>query len=287
MEELKETIQSNLIFTASIIIMEQFFTIDALISLLTLTTLEIVLGIDNVIFVSIIMGRLDKSKHLKARRIWMIAGIAVRIGLLMALGWLVKNGNQELFRVLGYGFNLRNVIMFIGGLFLLYKTVREIHGKLEGEDITEETIKKPSGAAFGGVITQIILVDMIFSFDSIITAIGLAKHVEIMMIAVVIAMIIMFLFSQRISNFIHKHPTLKMLALSFLLMVGFSLFFEGLEPVHHKEIPKGYIYFAMAFSFGVELMNMWMRKKQKVAKPVELHEPRLRNKQDEYSETVR
>lgn len=287
MEELKETIQSNLIFTASIIIMEQFFTIDALISLLTLTTLEIVLGIDNVIFVSIIMGRLDKSKHLKARRIWMIAGIAVRIGLLMALGWLVKNGNQELFRVLSYGFNLRNVIMFIGGLFLLYKTVREIHGKLEGEDITEETIKKPSGAAFGGVITQIILVDMIFSFDSIITAIGLAKHVEIMMIAVVIAMIIMFLFSQRISNFIHRHPTLKMLALSFLLMVGFSLFFEGLEPVHHKEIPKGYIYFAMAFSFGVELMNMWMRKKQKVAKPVELHEPRLRNKQDEYSETVR
>jgi predicted tellurium resistance membrane protein TerC len=259
--------------------MEHLFTIDALISLLTLATLEIVLGIDNVIFVSIIMGRLDKSKHLKARRIWMIAGITVRVALLMALGWLVKNGNQELFSVFGYGFNLRNVIMLVGGLFLLYKTVKEIHNKLEGEDITEETIKKPAGAAFGGVMTQIILVDMIFSFDSIITAVGLAKHVEIMMIAVVIAMIIMFLFSQRISNFIHKHPTLKMLALSFLLMVGFSLFFEGLEPLHHKEIPKGYIYFAMAFSFGVELMNMWMRKKAK-AKPVELHQPLLRHKQD-------
>jgi predicted tellurium resistance membrane protein TerC len=259
--------------------MEHLFTIDALISLLTLAALEIVLGIDNVIFVSIIMGRLDKSKHLKARRIWMIAGISVRVALLMALGWLVKNGNQELFNVFGYGFNLRNVIMLVGGLFLLYKTVKEIHNKLEGEDITEETIKKPASAAFGGVMTQIILVDMIFSFDSIITAVGLAQHVEIMMIAVVIAMIIMFLFSQRISNFIHKHPTLKMLALSFLLMVGFSLFFEGLEPLHHKEIPKGYIYFAMAFSFGVELMNMWIRKKEK-AKPVELHQPLLKHKQD-------
>lgn len=256
--------------------MEHLFNIDALISLLTLATLEIVLGIDNVIFVSIIMGRLDKSQHLKARRIWMVAGISVRIALLMALGWLVKNGNQELFRVFGFGFNLRNVIMLIGGLFLLYKTVKEIHNKLEGEDITEDSIKKPARASFGGVMTQIILVDMIFSFDSIITAVGLAKHVEIMMIAVAIAMIIMFLFSQRISNFIHKHPTLKMLALAFLLMVGFSLFFEGLEPLHHKEIPKGYIYFAMAFSFGVELLNMWMRKKEKPTKPVELHEPILK-----------
>ncbi len=257
--------------------MEHLFTIDALISLLTLATLEIVLGIDNVIFVSILMGRLDKSKHLKARRIWMIAGIAVRVALLMALGWLVKNGNQELFSILGYGFNLRNIIMFIGGLFLLYKTVKEIHGKLEGEDVTEDTVKKPTVASFGNVMTQIILVDMIFSFDSIITAVGIAQHVEIMMIAVVIAMIIMFLFSQRISNFIHKHPTLKMLALSFLLMVGFSLFFEGLEPLHHTEIPKGYIYFAMAFSFGVELLNMYIRKKGKAVKPVELHEPVLKD----------
>ena len=227
--------------------MEHLFTVDALISLLTLATLEIVLGIDNVIFVSIIMGRLDKSQHLKARRIWMISGIAVRVALLMALGWLVRNGNQELFSVAGFGFNLRNVIMLIGGLFLLYKTVKEIHGKLEGEEITTDTVNKPGAATFASVMTQIILVDMIFSFDSIITAVGLAQHVEIMMAAVVIAMVIMFLFSQRISNFIHKHPTLKMLALAFLLMVGFSLFFEGLEPVHQKHIPKGYIYFALAF----------------------------------------
>lgn len=259
--------------------MEHLFTVDSLISLLTLTTLEIVLGIDNVIFVSIIMGRLDKSKHLKARRIWMLAGITVRIGLLLALGWLVKNGNAELFSVQGYPFNLRNVIMFIGGLFLLYKTVKEIHTKLEGEEISADTIRRPATASFGSVISQIILVDMIFSFDSIITAVGLAQHVEIMMIAVVIAMIIMFMFSQRISNFIHKHPTLKMLALSFLLMVGFSLFFEGLEPVHHKEIPKGYIYFAMAFSFGVELLNMYMRKREKKGKTVELNEPVFRDGQ--------
>ena len=255
----------------------ELFTIDSLISLLTLATLEIVLGIDNVIFVSIIMGRLDKSQHLKARRIWMISGILVRIALLMALGWLVRNGNQELFSLFGYGFNLRNLIMFIGGIFLLYKTVKEIHNKLEGEDVDENTVKKAGVASFGSVMTQIILVDMIFSFDSIITAVGLADHIEVMMAAVIIAMIIMFVFSQRISNFIHKHPTLKMLALAFLLMVGFSLFFEGLEPLHHKEIPKGYIYFAMAFSFGVELLNMWMRKRQKrVSKPVELHEPVIR-----------
>lgn len=266
--------------------MEHLFTIDALISLLTLATLEIVLGIDNVIFVSIIMGRLDKSKHLKARRIWMIGGITVRVALLMALGWLVRNGNQELFTVFGYGFNLRNVIMFVGGLFLLYKTVKEIHGKLEGEDITDETVKKPATASFGSVMGQIILVDMIFSFDSIITAVGLAKHIEIMMIAVVIAMIVMFLFSQRISNFIHKHPALKMLALSFLLMVGFSLFFEGLEPLHHTEIPKGYIYFAMAFSFGVELLNMYMRKKDKPARPVELHHPRVKEKSNTADITI-
>ena len=259
--------------------MEHLFTVDALISLLTLATLEIVLGIDNVIFVSIIMGRLDKSRHLKARRIWMISGIAVRVALLMALGWLVRNGNQELFSVAGFGFNLRNVIMLIGGLFLLYKTVKEIHGKLEGEEITTDTVNKPGAATFASVMTQIILVDMIFSFDSIITAVGLAQHVEIMMAAVVIAMVIMFLFSQRISNFIHKHPTLKMLALAFLLMVGFSLFFEGLEPVHQKHIPKGYIYFAMAFSFGVELLNMYVRKKKTKAKPVELHEPVIREAQ--------
>lgn len=259
--------------------MEHLFTADSIISLITLAVLEIVLGIDNVIFVSILMGRLNKQKRLSARRIWMIAGITVRIALLFALGWLVANGNKELF---GFnwndkhlGFNLRNLIMLLGGLFLLYKTVKEIHEKLEGDGIEEGVAKKTAGASFAAIMGQIILIDMIFSFDSIITAVGLAQHIEIMMIAVIIAMIIMFLFSERISNFIHKHPTLKMLALAFLLMVGFSLFFEGLEPIHHKEIPKGYIYFAMAFSVGVEFLNMWIRKKENRKKPVELREPVL------------
>ncbi|MCU0380490.1 MAG: TerC family protein [Chitinophagaceae bacterium] len=262
--------------------MEHLFTIDALISLITLASLEIVLGIDNVIFVSILMGRLPDSKKLTARRIWMIAGITARILLLLALGWLVTNGNKELFGLnwgdKHVGFNLRNLIMFVGGLFLLYKTVKEIHAKLEGEEPEIDGGSQNEAAAFGSIMAQIILVDMIFSFDSIITAVGMARHVEIMMVAVVIAMLIMFFFSEKISNFIHKHPTLKMLALSFLLMVGFSLFFEGLEPVHGSHIEKGYIYFAMAFSFLVELLNMWIRKREKArkpAKPIELREPHL------------
>jgi predicted tellurium resistance membrane protein TerC len=255
--------------------MEQLFTVDALISLLTLTTLEIVLGIDNVIFVSILIGRLQKEQRLKARRIWMIAGITARVLLLMAIGWLVREGNTELFGFnfgeKHFAFTLRHCIMFAGGLFLLYKTVKEIHHKLEGdEDIAN--IKSKS-ASFGSIVGQIILIDMVFSFDSIITAVGLAKIVTVMIIAVVIAMIIMFFFAERISNFIHKHPTLKMLALAFLLMVGFSLFFEGVEPLHGSHIQKGYIYFAMAFSFGVELLNMKLRKKAKTTNPVELREP--------------
>lgn len=244
--------------------MEYLFTINALISLLTLSIMEIVLGIDNVIFVSIIIGKLQNRKQLYARRIWMFVGIIIRISLLIVLGWLVKNGNKELFNIWGYGFNLQNIIMFIGGLFLLIKTVNEIHAKLEGDETTIKDNKKTS-TSFGSIIGQIILVDTIFSFDSIVTAIGLAKHVEIMMIAVIIAMIIMFLFAGNIARFIEKHPTLKMLALAFLLMVGFSLFFEGLEPIHKSHIDKSYIYVAMAFSFGVELLNMRMKKKSKSA----------------------
>lgn len=255
--------------------MTNLMNVDSLISLITLALLEIVLGIDNVIFVSILMGRLKEEQKLLSRRIWMILGITVRIMLLLALGWLVANGNKELFgldiRGAHYGFNLRNVIMFGGGLFLLYKTVKEIHDKLEGEAEVGGGAAK-QGSSFAAIMAQIILIDMVFSFDSIITAVGMAKHVEIMIVAVIIAMIIMFLFSDKISAFIHKHPTLKMLALSFLLMVGFSLFFEGLEPVHGSHIEKGYIYFAMAFSCGVELLNMRLRKK---AKPVELREPVL------------
>ncbi len=245
--------------------MDELFSIASLISLITLALLEIVLGIDNVIFVSIILGRMPQQDRLKARRLWMLLGILMRSALLVALGWLVANGENELFSLFGYGFNLRNCIMFFGGLFLLYKAVKEIHHKLEGED------GQPEGAGgkkagFGAMLTQIVLVDAVFSFDSIVTAIGLAKHVEIMIVAVIIAMIVMFFFASAISGFIEKHPALKMLALSFLVMVGFMLFFEGLEPIHHSEIPKGYAYVAMAFSFGVELLNMRARKKKHVVK---------------------
>lgn len=257
--------------------MSYIFTIDSLISLITLALLEIVLGIDNVIFVSILMGRLPDDKKLLSRKIWMVLGIAVRTILLLGLGWLVTNGNTEIVGLdiaeKHIGFTLRNLILLTGGLFLLYKTVKEIHEKLEGDEEFNLGNKKKK-ASFANIMTQIVLVDMIFSFDSIITAVGMAKHVEIMICAVVIAMIIMFFFSEKISAFIHKHPTLKMLALAFLLMVGFSLFFEGLQPIHGSHIEKGYIYFAMAFSFGVEMLNMWMRKRRN-AKVVELHEPKL------------
>ena len=234
--------------------MEDLLTIGSLISLLTLTILEIILGIDNVIFVSIILGRIPEKDRLKARRLWMVLGILLRSGLLIGLGWLVANGESELFRIEGYGFNLRNMIMFFGGLFLLYKAVKEIHHKLEGAD--EEFEVKNKVSSFGAMMTQIVLVDAVFSFDSIVTAIGLAQHIEIMIAAVVIAMIVMFFFASGISGFIEKHPALKMLALSFLVMVGFMLFFEGLEPIHGSHIPKGYAYVAMAFSFGVELLNI-------------------------------
>jgi len=256
--------------------MESLFGIDSLVSLITLAVLEIVLGIDNVIFVSILIGRLSEAKQkLNARRTWMIAGIAVRTILLLTLSWLVSNGSRELFGFNfngeHYPFNLRNCVMLAGGLFLLYKTVKEIHHKLEGDE-DEPSVKKRSGT-YGVIVFQIVLVDMVFSFDSIITAIGLAKHVEIMIVAVALAMVIMFFFSKGIATFIDKHPSLKMLALAFLLMIGFSLFFEGLEPIHHSHIDKSYIYVAMAFSFGVELLNIRMRRKMKEKKTVKLYGP--------------
>jgi len=263
--------------------MATLFTVDALISLITLSLLEIVLGIDNVIFVSIVMGRLPVAQQAIARRVWMFTGIGVRVILLICLGWLVRNPLK--INIWHYTFELGNLIMLAGGLFLIIKTVTEIHHKLEGdEEQREEAGKEKVGTTLGNAILQIIIIDMVFSFDSMITAVGLARQVQVMVVAVVIAMIIMFLFSGRISGFIHKHPTLKMLALSFLVMVGFALFFEGLHPIHHQEIPKGYIYFAMAFSFGVELLNMRLRKSS--AKKVKLHEPVDDNSKDDNGEKV-
>jgi predicted tellurium resistance membrane protein TerC len=259
--------------------MAELFTFDALVSLLTLSLLEIVLGIDNVIFVTILMGRLDGSQKRKARQIWMIGGITVRVLLLLALGWLVQNSHREIlgfsWKQQHYPFTLRHLILLSGGLFLLYKTVKEIHLKLEGDEASFSA--KRAIASFTAVMSQILLLDMVFSFDSIITAIGLAKQVEVMIIAVILAMIVMFFFADHISRFIHRHPSLKMLALAFLLMIGFSLFFEGVEPLHHSHIDKGYIYFAMAFSFGVELLNISMRKRAGKAPPVTLREPHAPN----------
>jgi predicted tellurium resistance membrane protein TerC len=241
--------------------MHVLFSFDSLISLLTLTLLEIVLGIDNVIFVSILIGRLPANRHLAARRIWMVAGILVRSALLMGLGWLVTNGNKVLFSIASWGFSIRHLILIGGGLFLLFKTVQEIHEKLEGGHEENTTAAEGTGQSFGAIMTQLILVDTVFSFDSIITAVGLAQQVIVMIVAVILAMILMFFFSQTIANFINKRPTLKILALSFLIMVGFSLLFEGLEPIHHSHIDKGYIYFSMVFAFGVELLNTRARKK--------------------------
>ncbi|HEX8278643.1 MAG TPA: TerC family protein [Segetibacter sp.] len=253
--------------------MEYLFTVDALISLLTLAVLEIVLGVDNVIFVSIIMGRMPKNQQLKARRVWMVAGIIARVLLLLGLGWLIKQKGKPLFEVFGKGFDLASLVMLAGGLFLIYKTVKEIHHKLEGEEEHEQSsVAKP--ASFGSAIGQIILVDMVFSFDSIITAVGIASHIEVMIIAVIIAMIIMFMFSQKIADFIGNHPTLKMLALSFLVMVGFVLIVEGWAGEDAENLHlKNYVYFAMAFSFIVELLNMKIRKS--VSKPIELRSPKL------------
>lgn len=258
--------------------MQELFTADGLISLLTLAILEVILGIDNVIFVSIIMGRLPRSKQLSARRLWMFTGIGVRVLLLFCLSWLIQQKGKALFTVFGKGFDLASLVMLAGGLFLLYKTVKEIHQKLEGdEEMREDSTKTAS--SFAGAIFQIILVDMVFSFDSIITAVGIAKHLTVMIVAVVIAMIIMFLFSQNIADFIHKHPTLKMLALSFLVLVAVVLIVEAWdsEKAHDLHL-KNYVYFAMAFSFGVELLNMRLRKTMK--KPVELREPVIRKAED-------
>lgn len=256
--------------------MQELLTVDSLISLFTLTLMEVVLGIDNVIFVSIVMNRLPEHKRTQARRIWMFTGIAVRVVLLIFIGYIVR-AVDPLFHVFGKGISLRDLIMLAGGLFLLVKTTLEIHHKLEGEDESGPKTTGKGAASLANVVGQIILIDMVFSFDSIITAVGLAKHIEIMIVAVVIAMFIMFTFAPRISNFIHKHPTLKMLALSFLIMVGGILLIEGWNPtaVHDLHL-KNYVYFAMAFSFAVELLNMKMRKK---TQPVELREPTLKDGQ--------
>jgi predicted tellurium resistance membrane protein TerC len=252
--------------------MNYLFTSESIISFFILVILEIVLGIDNVIFVSIIINRLPKDKYKKARLFWIVQGMIIRSIMLFGLGWLLSQKGKSVIMLFNKGFDLSSLVMLAGGIFLIYKSVHEIHQKLEGEDMN--TLKgKEKFLSFTKAAFQIMLIDMVFSFDSIITAGGTAKHVEIMIAAVVIALIIMFLFSPKIAAFIHKHPTFKMLALSFLVMIGLSLVIEGWDTEKAEDLHlKNYIYFGMAFSFMVELLNMRVRNKQ-TKRLVELNEP--------------
>jgi len=259
--------------------MEHLFSFDSILSFVILVILEVVLGIDNVIFVSLITNRLPTELQKKARRAWMIMGIIMRSLLLLGLSWLLDQKGNYLFSVLGKGFDLASLVMLAGGLFLIYKSVHEIHQKLEGEDVQGKS-EKDKTLTLPKAIVQILVIDMVFSFDSIITAGGTAQYVEIMIAAVVIAMIIMFLFSPAISRFIHKHPTFKMLALSFLVMIGLSLIIEGWDSDKAHDLHlKNYIYFGMAFSFVVELLNTRVRKKQS-RRLVRLNEPMLQDENE-------
>ncbi|MDH3267495.1 MAG: TerC family protein [Ignavibacteria bacterium] len=235
--------------------MEWITNPESLIALLTLTVLEIVLGIDNIIFISILSGKLPKEQQNKARLIGLALAMISRILLLFSIVWIMKL-TIPLFTVLGQEISGRDIILIAGGLFLIGKSTFEIHDKLEGED------SHSSGRAvksFSNVIVQILLLDIVFSLDSVITAVGMAKELIIMVLAVVIAVIVMMVSSKGISDFVEKHPTVKMLALSFLLLIGVSLIAEGFQ----QHIPKGYIYFAMAFSVFVEMLNLKMKSKRK------------------------
>jgi len=258
--------------------LNELFTTAGLTGLLALTLMEIMLGIDNVIFVSIILGKLKSEQDKKkAATIWMAVGMVMRIALLYVLGSLL-NGEKELFRVLGHSVSLKDLIMIGGGLFLLVNTTLEIHNKLEGEDPNETISHKKTGIGLGAIIRQIVLVDFIFSVDGIITSVGMSKLQVVRFAAVIISMLVMFIFARRISKFINSHPTFKMLALSFLILIAFTLIVDGVH-VETFEIPHGYVYFAMAFSLGVELLNLQLRKKSK--KPVELRTPTIDSAKDE------
>ncbi len=231
------------------------------IALATLTALEIVLGIDNIIFIAILSMKLPAHQQDRARLVGLAIAMITRVGLLFSLTWMMKLTNP-LFGVFGHEISGRDIILIAGGLFLLAKSTLEIHEKLEGQQ--EEHRRAVKRATFGFVILQIVLLDIVFSLDSVITAIGLSDQLFVMVTAVVVAVIFMMGFAKSISTFVDRHPTIRMLALSFLILIGVSLVGEGL----HFHIPKGYIYFAMAFSVLVEMLNLRLRK---VSDPVHLH----------------
>ena len=235
----------------------------SLIALLTLTVLEIVLGIDNIIFISILSGKLKAEEQNKARLLGLSLAMLTRVGLLFSLTWIMQL-TQPLFEILTVEISGRDIILILGGLFLIGKSTHEIHDKLEGTEGHASVKVFPS---FKSVIIQILLLDIVFSLDSVITAVGMADKIAIMITAVVIAVIFMMIFSKPISNFVENHPTIKMLALSFLLLIGVSLIAEGFD----KHIPKGYIYFAMAFSVFVEFLNLRAKSKKEIS-PVHLRQ---------------
>lgn len=240
--------------------MEWITSPDYLIAFLTLTVLEIVLGIDNIIFISIVSGKLPESKIAKARLVGLSLAMIMRILLLISITWIMRL-TAPLFEILSQEISGRDLILIIGGLFLIGKSTFEIHDKLEGTE--EESKQTKTYPSFSGVIIQIILLDIVFSLDSVITAVGMVDKIGVMIAAVVVAVIFMMIFSGPISNFVHKHPTIKILALSFLILIGLSLVTEGFD----QHIPKGYIYFAMAFSVFVEMLNLKLRGK---GEPVKL-----------------
>jgi predicted tellurium resistance membrane protein TerC len=237
----------------------------AWIALVTLTAMEIVLGIDNIIFIAILVGKLPRPRQASGRVVGLGLAMVTRILLLLSITWIMKL-TQPLFAVLGREFSGRDIILLTGGLFLLAKSVHEMHDKLEvdesegreSEGGASEGSGARRGASFAAVITQIAILDIVFSLDSVITAVGMAKHVQVMIAAIVIAVGVMMWAAKPIGDFVHRHPTVKMLALSFLLLIGVMLVAEGLG----QHISRGYIYFAMAFAFFVEIMNLRLRKKE-------------------------
>lgn len=257
--------------------MEIFLQFDTWVALLTLTFLEVVLGIDNIIFISITAGKLPKERQKKAINIGLVLAMVFRILLLLGVSYLIAM-QDPFFTIdlpwLKAGITGQSLILFAGGIFLLYKSTKEIHHKVEGAAEDHPQIKKKA-SSFSKVIVQIVLIDIVFSFDSVLTAVGMTSGVEgaltIMIIAVVVSIIIMMVFATPVSNFVNKHPTIQMLALSFLILIGFMLVTEGAHLSHAEvfgqdvgAIPKGYLYFAIAFSLGVEALNMKIRKKKTV-----------------------
>ncbi|MDZ7330551.1 MAG: TerC family protein [candidate division KSB1 bacterium] len=244
--------------------MEWLVQPEAWIALITLTALEIVLGIDNIVFISILVSRLPVQKRNKARIIGLSLAMISRILLLLSIQWVMRL-TRPWFSLFDHFFSGRDLILIFGGLFLLGKSTLEIHHSLEG--LEKDASKQPTATSFGAVLIQIMALDIIFSLDSVITAVGMARHLPVMILAIVIAVMIMMLSARSIGNFVDRHPTVKMLALSFLILIGVTLVAEGL----HFHIPKGYIYFAMAFSVFVEMLNL--RVRARIQHPVALRKP--------------